>query len=115
MNDATTTLRALADAVDECLRLACTHTDGVLPCLIDQRDALAGALPGPDRRDSAPALRTMADTVEALESDRDTPRAACAAAIDALPRGWERDAVALRAILSGERQGCGGTWSTDQR
>ena len=45
----------------------------------------------------------------------DTPRAACVAAIDALPRGWEADAVALRAVLAGERAGCGGTWGTDQR
>lgn len=45
----------------------------------------------------------------------DTPRAACEAAIAALPRGWERDAAALRATLAGERAGCGGTWGTDQR
>lgn len=39
----------------------------------------------------------------------DTPRAACAAAIAALPRGWEADAVALRVAVSGEVAAT--TWS----
>ena len=73
MSDATTTLRALAAACDACHDLARTAT--YRTCLDDQRRALAGALPGTRWDGHAAALRTMADTVEALEAERDTLRA----------------------------------------
>lgn len=76
MADPAATLRALAGACEECDRIERVgHPDGALACFLEQRYALAGALPGLDWRDAAPALRTMADTVERLTRERDEARA----------------------------------------
>ena len=80
MNDATTTLRALADACEECDRIAEDDDIAFPRWASDQRAALMRALPAVEGwPDTAAALRTMADTVDALESERDALRAEVAA------------------------------------
>ena len=69
MSDATTTLRALAAACEECLQAARNIPDNTA-CVHAQRIALMGALPDVTGwEQTAAALRTMADTVEALEAE----------------------------------------------
>ena len=83
MSDATTTLRALAAACEECHDLAQTAPR---TCLDDQRRVLADALPGKRWDGHAATLRTMADAVEALEAERDEARAIlteCVAEVEA--------------------------------
>jgi len=66
---ATTTLRALAAACEECLQAARNIPDNTA-CVHAQRIALMGALPDVTGwEQTAAALRTMADTVEALEAE----------------------------------------------
>ena len=75
MSDATTTLRALAAACEECLQAARNIPDNTA-CVHAQRIALMDALPDVTGwEQTAAALRAMADTVEALEAERDTMRA----------------------------------------
>lgn len=75
MSDAPTTLRALAAACEECLQAARNIPDNTA-CVHAQRLALMGALPDVTGWPAtARELRSMADTVEALEAERDALRA----------------------------------------
>jgi len=90
MGDPTTTLRALADACEDCDVANTTMTDED-ECAREQRQLLWCALPGGAWRSAAAELRTMADTVEALVRERD--RLARVLAVEggdeaAAPEGW---------------------------
>lgn len=74
MADPAATLRALADACDECDRFD-RVIRGRSGCDSAQRDALMCALPHGGWPETATTLRTMADTVDRLTRERDEARA----------------------------------------
>jgi hypothetical protein len=73
MSDPTATLRALADACDECLRIASYVPDDA-SMVKGQRHALMRALPDVEGWPAtATALRAMADEVDRLRAVIDNP------------------------------------------
>jgi hypothetical protein len=76
MADPAATLRALADACEECDRISKDDTPGATDDLYaDQKQALADALPGLTWLHAISELRAMADTVDRLTRERDEARA----------------------------------------